>query len=213
MPQEHHRPARFEPGWFDQFTGDVDPALRTQLAHDTATALLTRVRTELDEGEARAVLGRIQALAREDGIDSIAELWAQAPAHSLPGALWRIHLMHTMVVQRSHETAVLFEAGSRRLESAHPAIAGAEEPTGPLEIRALSNRILQGVFAGDFALALERSAAFCRVVAAGAIESADAQDAVDADQAATLTRRARALVDIALDLERCARLWRSRELR
>lgn len=213
MPQQHHRPVRFEPSWFDQFPGDVDPALRTQLAHDTASALLARVRKELDGDDTRAVLHRIQELAREDGIDSVAELWSQAPEDSLPGALWRIHLIHTMVVQRSDETAVLFEKGANRLDTAHPAIAGAETPVGPLEIRALSNRILHGVFAGDFALALERSAAFCRVVGSGAIEAADEQDTIDADRAATLTRKARTLVEIAGDLERCARLWRTRELR
>lgn len=53
---EHARPARYASEWFDQFVGDVDPALRTQLAHDTADALLTRVRESESSAETEQVL-------------------------------------------------------------------------------------------------------------------------------------------------------------
>lgn len=208
---EHRRPVQFDSAWFEQFEGDVDPALRTQLAHDTATALLTRVRGISNE-DSQLVLQRIQNLAREDGIDSVAELWSQAPEHSLPGALWRIHLLSTMIAQRTDETATLFTAGAGRLETVDVAVAGAEIPTGPEQIVEVSNKILHGVFVGDFALALERSASFCRVVASGALETADELDSIDDDRATALTRKARTLIGIAQDFERCAELWRADEL-
>lgn len=206
---EHARPARYASEWFDQFVGDVDPALRTQLAHDTAHALLTRVRHAPTSDETERVLQRIQALAREDGIDSVAELWSAARAHTLPGALWRVHLVHTMVVQRADETAVLYGAGAQVLHTTAPVIAGAAAPTGPEQIRDLSDAILRGVFTGDFATALDRSAAFCRVVAAGCLHTADETDALGDERASALTRKASRLVHIADDLARCAVLWRA----
>lgn len=209
---EHRRPVQFDSGWFEQFEGDVDPALRTQLAHDTATALLTRVRGGANTEDGEQVLKRIQNLAREDGIDSVAELWSQAPQHSLPGTLWRIHLLSTMIAQRTDETATLFTAGANRLETVDAAVAGAEIPTGPEQMIELSDKILHGVFVGDFALALERSASFCRVIASGALETADEHDALDDERAAALTRKARTLIEIAQDFERCAQLWRANDL-
>ena len=206
---EHARPARYASEWFDQFVGDVDPALRTQLAHDTADALLSRVRQSESSAETEQVLARIQALAREDGIDSVAELWSQARAHTLPGAMWRVHLLHTMVVQRADETARLFALGASTLQTSAPVIAGAAPPTGPEQIRDLSNAILRGVFSGDFAMALDRSAAFCRVVSAGAVETADETDALSDERASALTRKASRLAELAVDLERCAVLWRA----
>lgn len=208
---EYRRPVQFESGWFDQFEGDVDPALRTQLAHDTATALLMRVRGGGTE-DTKTVLRRIQALAREDGIDSVAELWSQAPHDSLPGALWRIHLVSTMIAQRADESATLFTAGAERLNTVDAAVAGAEVPTGPAQMVELSDKILHGIFVGDFGLALERGASFCRVVASGALELADELDALDDDRATALTRKARTLIEIAQDFERCAQLWRADEL-
>ena len=206
---EHARPARYASEWFDQFIGDVDPALRTQLAHDTADALLARVRTTPSSAETEQVLSRIQALAREDGIDTVAELWSQARAHTLPGALWRVYLVHTMVVQRADETAVLYSGGAHVLHTTAPVVAGAAVPTGPEQVRDLSDAILKGVFSGDFATALDRAAAFCRVVAAGCLSTADETDALGDDRASALTRKASRLVQIADDLARCAVLWRA----
>ena len=44
---------------------------------------------------------------------------------------------------------------------------GVAEPPGPAEMQQLTDAILTGVFDGDLAIALERAAAFCRVVASG----------------------------------------------
>ena len=44
----------------------------------------------------------------------------------------------------------------------------------------LADAILRGVFEGDLAVALERAAAFCRVVASGRADRAHSMDAHDA---------------------------------
>jgi hypothetical protein len=72
----------------------------------------------------------------------------------------------------------------------------------------MSGSILSGAFNGDFAHALERTAAYCRVVALGMTEHADAADFSNSDRGTKLTQQAKALTATAADLEVCARLWR-----
>ncbi|SDH30447.1 hypothetical protein [Agrococcus jejuensis] len=201
---QHARPARYASRWFEQFVGDMDPVARVQLAHETAAALLARVRTDVDAD----VVERLLALAADDGIDSVAELWSDARPHTLPGALWRIHLLRTMVAQQAVDVAAHFTVGVERLHTADPVVAGAATPTGPEEIAVLADEILRGVFAGDLALALDRAAAFSRIAGAGALAEADARDAFDADAATRLTTRASRLATLADDLAASAALQR-----
>jgi hypothetical protein len=91
-------------------------------------------------------------------------------------------------------------------------VAGAPSPTGPQEIVELADQILRGVFDGDFALALDRAAAFCRVAAAGTTSLADDSDGVESDRAAEFTRRALRLATIADDLAASAALARADSL-
>ena len=204
MSDDFRRPTSFSTEWFDRVEGDVDPAVRLQLASETARALLARVRDDADP----QVVERILRVAREDGIDTVAELWAQARPHSLPGALWRVHLLHVLVVQRDEETAHLYRTGAATLDTAAPVIAGAASPATPDELRGLTDAILRGVFSGDFALALDRAAAFAAVVAAGAVRVAQGEDVAHPERARSRTRQAARLADIAADLHACARLWR-----
>ncbi|MFC7432430.1 MULTISPECIES: DNA-directed RNA polymerase subunit beta [unclassified Agrococcus] len=205
---QHARPARYASRWFEQFVGDMDPVARVQLAHETAAALLARVRSDADPD----VVRRLLSLAADDGIDSVAELWADARPHSLPGALWRIHLLRTVVAQQPVDVAAHFTAGAARLDTADPVVAGAPTPTGPEEIASLADEILRGVFAGDLALALDRAAAFCRVASAGALVEADARDAYDAEGASRLTVRASRLATLGVDLAASAALQRRDQL-
>ncbi|WAC66569.1 DNA-directed RNA polymerase subunit beta [Agrococcus sp. SL85] len=202
------KPTRFSNDWFDRVEGDVDPAVRLQLASETAHALLARVRGGADP----EVVERILAVAREDGIDTVAELWSRARPHSLPGTLWRVHLLHALVTQRAEESARLYQAGADALPTAAPVIAGVPAPATPGELRSLSDEILRGVFAGDFALALERAAAFAAVTAHGAVRAAHDDDAAHPERASARTALAASLTDIAGDLRICARLWRADSL-
>lgn len=208
MAEHFKRPTRFSNDWFSRIEGDVDPAVRLQLASETAQALLARVRSGADPD----VVERILRVARDDGIDTVAELWSHARPHSLPGALWRVNLLHALVTQRADEAALLYQQGADALPTAAPVVAGVPAPATPDELRSLSETILRGVFSGDFALALERAAAFATVTAAGAVEAAHVDEPVHPQRASERTRLAASLTDIGGDLRVCARMWRSETL-
>ncbi|WP_433862120.1 hypothetical protein [Streptomyces sp. L7] len=76
----------------------------------------------------------------------------------------------------------------------------------------LADRILRGVFEGDFAVALDRAAAFCRVTAAGCVSVADDREALDPERASELTTRALRFTRTAEELTTSARLWRTDSL-
>nr|WP_218853111.1 DNA-directed RNA polymerase subunit beta [Microbacterium immunditiarum] len=181
-----------------------DPAEVSRVAHATASALLTRVREKPDS----AVVERLVAFTDDHGIDDIAELWSRSPARSLPGALWRLYLLQLMIHDDPITAALLYERGRSELMSADDVIAGAPSPAGPDELVALVDTILRGLFQGDFAVALDRAAAFCRVQASGASHLADDYEGTEPDRASALTTRALRLSTYAVDLTACAALWR-----
>jgi hypothetical protein len=209
VTDEFHRPVRLPGEIFENnFEGGSDPALISRAAHDSARALLLRVRASDDPD----VLARIAEYTDEHGVDAVAELWARSPARSLPGALWRIYLLRRFITTDAESTSFYFQRGSEVLRTIDPLVAGATMPTGPEEITALADDILHGVFRGDFAVALERASAFCRVTSAGCTSVADDLDATEGERATTLTRRALRLEQFGLDLMSCARLWRTESL-
>ena len=79
-------------------------------------------------------------------------------------------------------------------------------------MRAVADAVLSGVYAGDLAVALERAAAFCQVLATGAAFDADHLDELDPTGAVRLTRGAASLVRTAEELGRAAALWRADKL-
>lgn len=175
------------------------------MAHATASALLTRARNDASGVSAE----RLIAFTREYGIDDIAELWSTAPAISLPGALWRLYLLQLAIHTDAHTSALLFERGRVELPSVDAVVAGAPAPASPEELIALIDAILRGVFQGDFAVALERASAFCRVQVSGATHIADDYERTEPQRATALTARARRLRIYADDLTAAAGLWRS----
>ena len=176
----------------------------SRVAHQTAAALLTRVR----EDPSDAVIDRLVAFTSDHGIDTVAELWSRSPAKTLPGALWRLYLIQLMIHEDPRTAALLYERGRAVLASPDDVVAGAPTPAGPDELIALIDAILRGLYRGDFAVALERAAAFCRVQSAGATTVADDYDATEPERATTLTTRALRLTTFAEDLTACAALWR-----
>ena len=74
----------------------------------------------------------------------------------------------------------------------------------------MGDAVLTSAFDGDFAVALERAAAFCRVVAAGRAHLAD--DCTDEDEATRQTRLADGNLRMAQELEHAALLWRQNDL-
>ncbi|WP_165065867.1 DNA-directed RNA polymerase subunit beta [Marisediminicola senii] len=208
MTDEFHKPTKFSGAKFEGMMGGEDPAQISRIAHETAQALMARVKTSADPG----VVDRLVAFTDEHGIDAIAELWSPASPHSLPGALWRIYLLRALVRQDATGTSFLYVRGTEIAPTIDPVVAGATSPTGPEEITQLADQILRGLFTGDFAIALERASAFCRITAAGAAYIADDVEFTDDQRATDLTRKGLRLSTTAEELTACARLWRNGSL-
>jgi len=206
--REFHKPVRRPAELFDRRFAAEDPAEVSRVAHSTEHALLARAREDPD-GE---VVDRLVAFTDEHGIDDIAELWSRSPSRSLPGTLWRLYLIQLMIHDDPHTAALLYERGRVEIASADPVVAGAPTPAGPDELVDLVDTILRGLFQGDFAVALDRAAAFCRVEASGASHLADDYEATEPERASALTTRALRLADYASDLTACAALWRRESL-
>ena len=201
------RPTLLGPSALQSYGGVPDPAELAEAAHATASALV-----EVGRGAADAeACDRLVTLMDDVGIDTVAEMWADRPARSLPGALWRLYALREWVRVDAREAAVDFTAGQDVAQVAR-VVAGAEEPPTPQALRALLDSILGGVFRGDLAVALERAGAFCRVVAAGRAYRADDAEAADPARASVLTRRSASLLRTAEDLEAAASLWRTADL-
>ncbi len=208
MSDQFHKPTQYSNEKFDEFVGGDDPAQIMRLAHDTASALVNRARDTDDE----AVIDRLVAYTDEHGLDAVAELWGRSSPRSLPGALWRIYLVRLLIRQDAEGTSYIFQRGAEVLTTIDTVVAGAPLPTGPDEITALADQILRGLFRGDFAVALDRAAAFCRVTAAGCTSIADDADVTDSDRATELTTRALRFTQLAEEFAACARMHRAGSL-
>jgi len=220
MAENHHnrasprRPAFFTPVSMDSRGGpeSLDPARVTEVAHETAAVIVRTGRAAHDP----ELTSRLVALVDDLGLSTIAELWADRPARTLPGALWRLYALREWVCRDALGASADYAAGIRFADVPH-VVAGVGEPPGPAELQELTDAILTGVFEGDLAIALERASGFCRVVAAGRAQRANDSDANLSDVHDPLwgsaqTRRAASLLTTADDLEACARLWRKGDL-
>jgi hypothetical protein len=207
-PRDFHKPVRRPAELFDRLFAAEDPAEVSRVAHSTAQALLSRVRADPTVD----VVERLVTFTDDHGIDDIAELWSRSPARSLPGALWRLYLLQLMIHDDAATAALLFERGRVAMATVDPVVVGAPAPAGPEELVQLIDTILRGLFDGDFAVALERAAAFCRVQASGATHVADDYENTESERASALTTRALRLSTYADDLAAAAALWRREAL-
>lgn len=202
-----HKPVPFAPADFEPFAGGTDPARVSEAAHLAARALVHSGRESNDP----EVTKRLVKLADKQGLEAIAEMWAASPARSLPGALWRLYALRAATLQDPEGISVFFRAGQQQAQVAN-AVAGVAEPPGAEEITVMANAILSGAFDGDFDVALERSAAFCRVIALGQATLAEERVAAHPEHSATLSKKAHQLLRTAEDLEGAAKSWRKGEL-
>ncbi|KRB47601.1 MULTISPECIES: hypothetical protein [unclassified Terrabacter] len=195
---DHHaprRPAFFSEAALEAHGPAYDPTEQIHVAHETALALVHAGRAASDP----AVTQKLVALVDDIGLSTLAELWSQRPARSLPGALWRLYVLREWVQRAPEEASREYAAGIRFTGPNH-AVAGAAEPPGPQEMGRVIDEVLRGVFEGDLAVALERASAFCRVVSAGRADISSGDES--AEQAANV-------LVMAEDLTVCARLWRA----
>lgn len=200
------RPAMLDPVAADQLPGGHDPALREEVAHTTARALVHGGRATDDAG----VTARILALVDTEGLDAVAALWADAAPVTLPGALWRLFVLREWVRRDDRTVGLRYRLGVERTPVAE-VVAGAAGPT-PGDMRALADAVLSGVFDGDLAVALERASAFCRILATGAAVDADSVEPSDPSRGTRLTFGAASLVATADDLDAAAQRWRLGQL-
>lgn len=198
------RPAMLDPARADEIVGDVDPALLSEAAHTTASAVVSGGRSRSEDPD---VIARLVALVDDEGIDAIASLWSRSPADTLPGALWRLYLLREWVRRDPKTIAERYRLGVRRAEVAG-VVAGVAGLPGPAEVVALADAVLTGVYSADVAVAFERAGSFLRVLATGAALDADWIDGTDEAHAVRVTRRASALLTTAEELEAAADLWR-----
>lgn len=196
-----HRPALRPREALENLGGGFDPLEDVEAAHRTAELVVGRGR-RTDDPELTA---RLVGLVREVGLATVAQMWADRPARTLPGALWRLYLLHEWVQRQPAEVSRHYTAGAAHAE-VYRAIVGVSEPPDPAGLERMTEQILTGIFTGDLAVALERAAAFCHVMAVGLVEPG--VEEIPRDQ----TRRAARMRDTADDLTACARLWRKDDL-
>lgn len=197
------RPAMLDQRAADELPGDVDPALRAEVAHMTADVIVRQGRASEDP----EVVDRLVRLVEAEGLDTVAALWSDSPATTLPGALWRLYMLREWVCRDPRTVAERYRSGVVRAE-VHDAVAGVASHPGPTDVARVVDAVLSGVYTADLAVALERAAAFCRVLATGAALDADDVEDSDGDLAVHITRGASGLVRTAEELEGAAALWR-----
>nr|WP_203417593.1 hypothetical protein [Kineococcus radiotolerans] len=206
--RHHHRPALPGDDAIVSMAGGVDPSAVQEAAHAAASALVHGARSAQDAEVTR----RVVRLAQDEGLEVIADLWADAPADSLAGALWRLYVLRTWVQRQPVAVSRQYVEG-RRHAPVLEVVAGVADPPGPAEVVAVVDAVLRGVAEGDFAVTLERAAAFARILAVGRAHHADQVLPVTEEDAATsLTRSAARLVRTAEQLEHVAARWRAGEL-
>jgi hypothetical protein len=198
-PERPHRPVRrADLEALADSVAEVEPFARAELAAATAAAVITHGRT--------AEAGSLVDLADRVGLDTLAELWRDEEPSSLPGALWALYLLRRWCQGNGEEVTRLWRAG-RPYAPADEVVAGVSDAADPEAIAALADAVLSGAYSGDFAVALERAAAFFRVIAAGRrdIAAPDAQG----DRERALAERN---TDVARGLSRAAERWRAHPL-
>jgi hypothetical protein len=193
-----HRPARFADltEMIEAAGGWSSPSSRAEIASATAAVLVQAGRSPGDGA-------RFVALADRVGLETLAALWQDADPVSLPGALWALYLLRQWCRTDGDEVTRLWRAGEP-LAPADSVVAGAGEYADVEAVQRTADAVLAGVYQGDLAVALERAAAFFRVVAAGRRSlGGDAHYAADGVDLALRNER------VALSLTAAAKHWRA----
>ncbi|WP_371151457.1 hypothetical protein ABYF34_01855 [Buchananella felis] len=90
-PMRPRRPAILEPADAEAIRGEEDPALVAEAAALSAAATINACPLPTDiSDDARELLDH----AGDAGLSALAALWAQSPASTTPGTLWRLYLLH-----------------------------------------------------------------------------------------------------------------------
>ena len=164
MPDRPHRPVkRPDLAEIVDALGGRQPMDRAEIAEATAAAVVKG-------GGESGTSQRFVSLAYEVGLETLAELWREADEGSLPWALWAVYLLRSWCRNQAEEVSRLWRVG-RGYAPADEVVAGVADDGSPDDVAALADAILAGAYEGEFSVALERAAAFFRVIAEGRRES------------------------------------------
>ena len=199
MPAPFRRPASLSPAAQDMLPGEPDPALTAELAHRSAAALLSGVRDSADP----AVVERVLTLVADEGLEDLAALWSAAAPTSLPGALWRLYVLHTWASRDPEDVLHRYRQGTRTVPGLRY-LAGMSEPPDVAAVQQTLDEILRGAFTGDLAIALGRAGAVTMLIAYGSAHLADQGLGHTAQSA--LTSTAERLLSTGEELAAAARL-------
>ena len=200
----HHKPVRMSPWRLEASESEEDaiwrlhPERALAVAHDTANLL---VRGNEDAGDQATTLERLNRFVEQEGIETLAELWAGAEPVSLPGALFRLYQIRDQITKRPDVIGDIVQRGIDSLHTIDPVVVGAQEPVTASEVTGIIDRVLRGGFSGELGPALERAAALARVIAAGLLNWPEGEGS-DEHQ---LALRSLAWDVVATDLANCAR--------
>lgn len=210
--RQFHRPARLDPEVAESIEGAADVAATSELAHRTAQLLVgadapSHAPATGEEPLAITRAGVVAVAAQ--GVDEVAELWADSPAGTLPGTLWRLFLLREWIrrdldlVSRRYATVVDLsgqQEDAPELARLHTALTEARRAPAPEQVRAQIDTVLRGQSQGVQALApvCLLAAGFLRALATGSQDTWIDDDADDlADH---VTRRDSALLSTAQEL-------------
>ena len=212
MARQFHRPARLDPETAEQLEGSADTAVASELAHRAAQALIGGF-PGTEVGDDPITRSGVVAAVAANGVDDIAELWADSPATTLPGALWRLFLVREWIrrdpelVARRYATVVdLTEADDAATARLEAALGEARPVLAPTGLRERLDVLLAGdveASVTEIAPLLSATAGFLRALAAG---SSPVWIEDDTDELADrVTRRDSALLATADELTDSAR--------
>ena len=199
----------------DNIAGGADPAQINEMSHASAAALLDRVHHTQDA----ALVERVPTLVDREGVDVIAAERGATPSRIHCRAFCGVCICYVRGCARTGSRLRGCGAWASRLRRPLPRLPESIRPPTEEDIAHTADSILAGAFTGDFAVALERAAAFTDVVALGLrieakkLTSRGAQSAGDAEKtarakASRLLHTAGNLFATAKDFRHGAGLWR-----
>lgn len=232
MARQFHRPAHLDPEAAESIEGSADTAVSSELAHRAAQALIggfpgtdaaapgadaspaddaSNAARADDHDDPITRQGVVAAVAAH-GVDTVAELWADSPATTLPGTLWRLFLVREWIrrdgdlVDSRYATVVdLAGADDDALARLEEALTQARPVPAMAEVGARLDAVLAGGVEGVGGLVpvLAMTSGFLRALAAGT-----GPEWIDDDTdelAHRVTRRESALLATADELDEAGR--------
>ena len=193
------RPAMLDAARAETIIGDEDPASLAAVAHTAAWALMGISDDTFNDED----VARLRETVRARGIDTIAHVWSRSPEFTLPGALWRLYLLHEWYHREPILVAERYAEGSRA-----PIIQGLEAPVALRPLHLIMDEI-DALMRGDLTDddledVLAQASRAMRVLAAGEAGALWIEDPTD-PLAHRVTMRHSALLATADELDTAAR--------